>query len=71
MALAVETTGIRQPILRLVIGEQDPLEWDGFHGRFPAWTSASSLSPQRSGHGNQQQQTAHHGSASHRNLRLS
>ena len=36
MALAVETTGIRQPILRLVIGAQDPLERNGFHGRFTA-----------------------------------
>jgi hypothetical protein len=36
MAPAVETTGISQPILRLVIGAQDPLEGNGFHGRFPA-----------------------------------
>src|SRR5678816_1844245 len=30
VALAVETTGVGEPVLRLIISAQDPFEWNGF-----------------------------------------
>ncbi len=58
MALAVEVPGVGQPVLRLLIRAQDPLEGNRRHGRFAVGWAASALGENGRGGASDQEQAS-------------